>query len=673
MQRIPNFPSRQPPAFPGVLAVALFLSSYAQGLAAEPVGRPPELRGIFGATHRYDEFLEPSTQALVFVVMDEHCPVVRQYASRLIQLHEDYNSTPRDRAGAPIRQMPDGSWSRYNYEGDRVVLIGVYVSPGMSIKRMAEHAVNTMLPFRVLLDSEHELVRQFGLTRLSEAVVLDRDLKVRYQGAIDDQFFQGGSKPAATRHYLRDAIDAVLAGSDPPRSSTPAVGCKITAPAPPKSESPYTYHQHIKPLFQARCERCHREGEVGPMPLTTYPQVSEYAEMIREVVLDERMPPWPAALPPDSHRQFADDDRLTEDERWLIADWCSSGRVEGDRSLAPAEIQWPAQQWRIGEPDLIFEMKQPMKVPANGLLDYVYYPVKVSLPEDKWISAIETVPGNPRVVHHIQVHEYRGRIFDKSLSPLEQFRHYGLSIEGGKLMGAYTPGNQDNARNYNQPPAGVTADQWPSMGMKLSAGSNLIFELHYTPVGEELMDQSRVAIKFADAPPERELKTHFFFRKRGDFLIPANAQNHSMQQIYAFHAPVIIYQMRPHFHVRGKSYRLELVDSEQVSIQDLHDFSQHNKPRGETIFTIPVWDFNWQLTYKLKEPLVVPAGKVLLATGYWDNTQHNPRNPDPNEDVRWGQQTVHEMFNTMFVYEELQQDDPRLAAAPTTAESRHSP
>ena len=134
-----------------------------------------------------------------------------------------------------------------------------------------------------------------------------------------------------------------------------------------------------------------------------------------------------------------------------------------------------------------------------------------------------------------------------------------------------------------------------------------------------------------------------------------------MQQIYAFHAPVVIYQMRPHFHIRGKSYRLELVDSADVSIADIHDFDQHNRVRGEVVFTIPAWDFNWQLTYKFKTPLVVPAGKILLATGYWDNTRLNPRNPDPDVDVRWGQQTVHEMFNTLFVYEELKPDDPRLA------------
>ena len=115
-------------------------------------------------------------------------------------------------------------------------------------------------------------------------------------------------------------------------------------------------------------------------------------------------------------------------------------------------------------------MNEAFQVPANGLLDYVYYPVKVNLPEDKWISAIETRPGAAEVVHHIQVHEYRGRIFDKDLSPLEKFLHYGLSIEGGKLMGAYTPGNQDNARRYDRPPAGVESSSWAPAGMKLSAG-----------------------------------------------------------------------------------------------------------------------------------------------------------------------------------------------------------
>ena len=189
------------------------------GLASQANADQPgsiELRGIFGDWRQVSDLVDSPTQAIVFIVMDDHCPVVRQYTERLIALHERYNGFERDRAGVPIRRLSNGSVRRFRYPGDEVVFVGVYVSPGLSIKRMAEHAANALIPFRVMLDADQEFVKHFGLRRLSEALVLDRDLEVQYRGAIDDQFFQGGSKPAPTRHYLRDAVDAVIKGGAPP-------------------------------------------------------------------------------------------------------------------------------------------------------------------------------------------------------------------------------------------------------------------------------------------------------------------------------------------------------------------------------------------------------------------------------------------------------------------------
>lgn len=608
------------------------------------------VRDIYGVERSFGEFRQDAAQVYVLVFCDPGCPVVRQYMPTLTRLYEEHNGFAKDRTGAPVRVDEQGREVPYLYPGESVQILAVYPVPDTSVREMAAHMLEANAPFRALLDHRQQLLNAVEATELGEVVVLDRDLTIRYQGTIDDQFYPGGAKPRATEFYLRDAIDAVINGTPIDVERRPPQGCRITKLREDPEYPEVSFYRDILPIMQARCQSCHRDGEVGPMPLETYDDVYSYAEMIDEVVEDKRMPPWPA----DSPKHFVDDERLTKKEIGLIRAWVRGGMSEGEIDDAPEPIDWPkATEWRIGEPDLIFEMPEEFHVPAVGTIDYVYYPIKVNLPEDRYIRAVETIPGNPQVVHHIQVHEFAGSVDTSdrqlNLSPVEQLLLYGPSIEGARLIGGYTPGNNDNARTYDD-----------SAGMKLPRGANLIFELHYTPFGKEASDRSRVGIRFADREPERELQTHFFFRKRGDFIIPPNVPHHSLQHLYHFEKPVRILGIRPHLHVRGKSYRLEKINSADVRLKDIHDFDQHNQTRGEVVLTIPIWDFNWQRTYKFEEPLVVRRGEALLATAFWDNSKLNPRNPDWKASVPWGQQTEHEMFNTLFLYEELEDDDPLL-------------
>jgi mono/diheme cytochrome c family protein len=625
----------------------------------------PVLRDIYGADHVFDEFKDNQTQAIVFVILDDKCPVVQKQLPAVIKLYRKYNSFERDRAGHPA----DGK----KYPGDKVRFIGVYVKPDQSAKSIADHALSSAIPFRVLRDTNLDFVKKFGVTRLSEVTVFDPKWKVIYQGPVDDQYAQGSSKPKASHRYLEEVLDSVLAKKEGPYQKIPAVGCLIDADA--KREYPKTTYADVAPIFKQHCAGCHREGEVGPMPLTSYKEVADYAAMIEEVVREERMPPWPGSSPLPLRNTLT---LSTEEQDTLLA-WLRSKTPLGDvvktdvvktdgakTQDVGASASTPG--WRIGEPDFVFEMPQPYKVPATGVIDYVYMPIEINggkgFDEDRWLEAIEVRPGAPQVVHHVQVHELHGKISAGQLDPVQQLLHYGLSAGNARLLGSYSPGNiSENALIYSS----YLGAGGGSVGMKLHRGVNLLLEMHYTPNGREALDKTAVAIRFAKQKPETVLDSWYPTRKRLDMVIPSNVENHSLQDRYHFGnqtggKPILLYGIRPHLHSRGKSYRIELIQANSVTERDMHDFNQHDRVRGEVLLKLPVWDFNWQHFYWFEEPIVVRPDQALLATAYWDNTKHNPRNPDATADVMWGQQTDDEMFNSFFKYEILEPSDPRLQA-----------
>jgi hypothetical protein len=637
-------------------ALALLTSVGGRLVGADEILDEPELTDMFGAQHYLSEFISDRTEAVVLVVLDDKCPVVQQAIPALIELHRKYNGFKKDRTGRPTEFE--------KYPGDRVRFVGVYVKHDLGAKAMAAHAAETRIPFRVLHDGELGLIKRFGLSRLSEAALLDRNQKILYRGPVDDQAVQGATKPAATQRYLADALDAVLAGRPVAQPRRPAVGCKIDLKPPKAARRELTYYRDVAPIVQRRCQSCHREGEVAPMPLETSSDLIAYAAMVEEVVLHQRMPPFPGV----SSREFANDESLSPEERDTLLAWLRSDQEVGDVADAPAPIKYPARNhWTIGQPDFVFRMPKPFEVPAAGVLNYVYFPVAVNggkgFPEDRYIKAVETHPGAPQVVHHVQIHEYFGPV-DRETTALDQILTYGLSVEAARLIGSYTPGNEEGNkllfdRYLGENPAGKSA------GVKLSKGANLMFEVHYTTNGKAQVDQSEVGIQFADKKPDILLDTWFPFRSRGDMIIPANVEHHSLQDFYHFGRvadgkAVLLHGVRPHMHSRGKSFRIDLIDARSVSRDDLADFSQHDGVRGETILSIPVWDFSWQRFYQFKKPILITPQQALLATAYWDNTAQNPRNPDAAVDVPWGQQTIHEMFNSLLLYEVLEPDDPRL-------------
>ncbi|WP_254512761.1 hypothetical protein [Anatilimnocola floriformis] len=651
------------------LAGAWFALAHLGVSAAEST---PELRDTAGNRHRFDRIHDKSAKATVFVFLDDNCPDANRYVDTLRKLHDRYNAFEMDRRGKPIRKNAEGKWEHSGRQGDAISFIGVYSrGPFLSIREIARHALRQNIPFRVMHDAEQELMTKFGVTNYTEVRVWDPQAKrVIYSGPIDDQYQRGAGKPEAKNLLLQEVLDRIVAGEKVDEIDEPVnSGCPIPKLADAQFE-PFTFYEDIEPILQRRCQECHREGGAGPFELMSLRDLQDHAEIIDQVVHDRTMPPFPG----DSPHELEHDRRLTKDEWYKLISWLRGERKLGDRAKRPAPREFSqTKEWQIGKPDFVAKMGQPFQVPKDGIVDYVYVPIRV--PDEVrekyghdgklYVQAIESRPGaHPQVVHHIQVHEYHGKINEATqsaagggaavgLNALDLLFMYGPSILGARRLGGYEPGDPDNARTFD-----------PQFGTVL--GGDIILEMHLTPDGKRSYPvQSDVGLIFSKEPPKRLIQTNYFFTKRGNFLVPANVKNHTIQGLFPFQKHVRIESVRGHGHYACTRLKLEKIGAADVTIADLEDRKQHWQLRGETLLEVPNWDFNWQVTYKFKEPLVVLNDEAVLGTGFYDNTEHNLRRvgKGPIEDIVWGQQTFHEMFNVLFLYEELEDDHPLVIEA----------
>jgi hypothetical protein len=339
------------------------------------------------------------------------------------------------------------------------------------------------------------------------------------------------------------------------------------------------------------------------------------------------MPPWHAD---PNHGQFANDPRLSPEEKDLIARWVAAGAPEGDPADLPPPPNFP-DGWLIPEPDeVIYMADKPFRVKAEGTVPYQHFVVDPGWTEDKWVQAMEPRPGNPAVVHHIVMYimppKGKSKYFTKGL-PLDQLDWFA----------SFAPGLR--------PP--VLPEH---LGRYIPAGSKLVFQMHYTPNGTPQEDLSYIGIKFADPA---KVKHEVAVQHAGNmfFRIPPHAKDYKIESEYKFKRDSLLLTVSPHMHLRGKSFQYNLI---------------YPDGRREVILNVPQYDFGWQTTYTLAEPKRVPAGSTMHCIAVYDNSADNLNNPDPNKTVIFGEQTWDEM---MYGWFEIALDDQELDLAPTGSAS----
>jgi hypothetical protein len=371
-----------------------------------------------------------------------------------------------------------------------------------------------------------------------------------------------------------------------------ATSGSVFAAAPAALDVP-TFTRDVAAILNDRCVSCHSPGEVAPMSLRTYEEARPWAKSIQRAVHEREMPPWDAD---PGFGPFANDRSLSQDEIDTLVRWASAGAPRGEGE-APAPPPVQETEWKLGEPDWVIEF-DPFEVAADGPDHFLQTPIETGFDADRWIRAIEVLPGDRRVVHHFLLW-----LANESGTGQE-------SLLGGWAAGA------------NQEPLP------PGTARLLKQGRALIGDFHYHPTGVAATDRTRIGVHFAD-PEEVEKELVNLWILNAEFEIPAGDPDYGASASHVFPQDGKILALTPHMHYRGK---------------DMTYTATYPDGRQETLLRVSKYDFNWQTGYQFAEPVAIPAGTRVDVVAHWDNSPDNPNNPDPTRNVTFGTDSTDEML-----------------------------
>jgi hypothetical protein len=569
-----------------------------------------------GKQHQLYRYVD--SRAVVLFVYGSDCSIARKSIPALKELREQFSSAGQDDG---FRQL----WKRVANQGDGflmrvgrrltglgygflmdvrerlsnggVTFLMIDANPQDHRKSLREDAARYGIDMPILKDDTQLVAEGLDIHRTGEALLIDtRTWQVVYRGPVDDQLYFEVTKAGAHRRFLRDAIADVLEGRAVGQAAPPAVGCRISRG---EKKNDVSYAKQVAPILMEKCVVCHQAGGIGPWAMDRYDMVKGWSAMMREVLMNRRMPPWHADPAIGS---FSSDRSLSGEQIRTLVHWIDAGAPRGDGPDPLAERKPQIlPEWPLGEPDVVIDVPE-QQLPASGVIDYRYIDIPLPFDGDVWLRAVDVRPSNRAVMHHALVF------------PDER------AAQENSFLAAYTPGMQ--------------VEPFPlGSGRLLPKGTVLKFELHYQAVGYATTDRPRLALYLHKRPPSRELVVISAWNR--DFRIPPYAADYPVEARFVFDQDVLLHSYLPHMHLRGSRISYE---------------ARYPDGRSEMLLSVPRFNFNWQTLYTLRTPKPVPARTELLVRGFFDNSRSNPANPDPSKEVRRGIQTWDEMLNGYVLY-----------------------
>ena len=401
-----------------------------------------------------------------------------------------------------------------------------------------------------------------------------------------------------------------------------------------------TFTKDIAPIFQDKCEACHRPDSMAPMSLVTYADARPWLRSIKTRVADRQMPPWQI----DRNvgiQKFKNDRSLTDAQIDTIVRWIDAGAPQGDPKDMPAAKVWPEDQgWNFAalfgqkEPDMIVK-SYDFTMPAVSQDAWDKRVTPTGITEPRWVRAIEirpeTVKGR-KITHH-------------AIAYLEQEEPGGFPGLPSPFM-EWAVGKQGELMR-------------PGTGKLLLPGSKFRWDIHYSQAGEDITSKVELGIYFYPKGQEPKYRTSLS-------LVPAalgtlDIRPNTISLVEGFttlRQAARIESFQPHMHLRGKAMMVEAI-----------------LPNGQkqVISLVSDFNFNWMTTYVYADDAapLLPKGTILKVTAWHDNTVAKKSNPDPNQWVGWGDRTVDEMAHAWIniVYmkdEDFKAEQEKRRSAPTT-------
>jgi peroxiredoxin len=521
-----------------------------------------------------------------------------------------------------INQLPKYVTLRTQWEKKGVKFLMLNADQNDSFDALRRTASVYDIDFPIMKDETQLVAESLNISKAGEIVVVNpTSRRVMYRGPLDkggrgggDDGGEGDAGKAAPPQQLAGVLAKAIAGEEV--KETVIVedkgGCAYEFPTKAMhAKAAPDYAKDVAPILKEKCTQCHVQGGIAPFAMNSYQIVQGFSPMIKEVLMTKRMPP--AQVDPHVNR-FQNANYMTSSELQTLVHWVDAGSPRGTSKKDPlADLKPLKDDWQLGPPDYIVEVPA-YTVPATGVIDYFNHVIDLPFKEDMYVRAVQFIPGDTRVLHHLLSYMSTPN-FDRSKAVSEEnVRDF---LEG------YAPGKTD-------------ATQFPKdTGVFVPKGNVLVMQMHYTTMGKEVVDKTRVGLYFHKSPPKHKYLTYPISNGGQSLAIPAGEQEYKLNGSFVFKEDTMVYALRPHMHYRGRAFRFTAIYPDQTR---------------EVLMNVPNYNFAWQPTYRLTEPKLLPAGSRIITDGVYDNSKWNSWNPDPNVVAKGGPQSWDEMFIGYVTY-----------------------